>query len=432
MIDLIDSKNTGLLKDAYFGLGINYYHIGELDSSIKYYKFAEELNNYEYNTLFESSLYNEIGIIYTNKGLNHNSIYYLNKALSINNELNNKEGIIINQMNLGKAYYKINSLDSSEKFFELAFKNIEFSNTYDRNIILNNLCIIYNEKGELNKAIKTMRQIVSSMGEISPIDSLYYKTNLDIMLIKKGLSPLYYQDISNYLDFTKQNEIKYADALFKKSIYLIYFDNDREAYRYLTKANSIYISKHNLSEAINISTFFSSVLNNNHSLNDSLNSNISSLRIKELALLSNLLIKEMHFKTQIEKSITSLKEELQFAWDSTKLLIILLLVLVILIPLLIKHILTLKLLSKIRSQLLDFNHEVSLLHNNKIKNNLGKFISLMVLSNKFDSNEIFARTIDEVVEGSNDLSDFLNNINRSLNVNNPTTANELPVEGQQS
>lgn len=432
LIDLIDSRNTKLLKDAYFGLGINYNQIGELDSAIKYFKFAEEINKKDdFNMGFASSLYNEIGITNINKGLNHNAIFYLNKALTINKETNNSNRIVNNLINLGNSFYKINALDSSQKSYEDALHSLDKSNLTDRNIVLNNLSIVYNEKGDLDKAIKVMGKVVENLGDISNVDSLYYRTNLDILLIKNGTEPRFSNEISNYIEITKDNEVQLADALFKQSIYHVYQNDIRQAFNYLNKANSIYVSKQNISEAINISTFFSSIIKNDHSQDLSLDENISELRKKELSIYSDLLIKEIDFKAQLENSILLLNEELEFAWSSTKLLIVIIVSLIILIPLFIKHIITLKLLSKLRNQLIVFNHEVSLLHDKKIKNQLGKFISLMILSKKFDDNELLVETIDEIVEGSNELSVFLNNINRSLNVNNTSTTLELSMEREQ-
>ncbi len=425
--DIIDSKHKAAIKDAYFGLGINYYHIGELDSAIKYYQIAEKINDSDKNEHFSASLFNEISIAYINKGLNHSALYYLRKGIELNQELNNIEGITLNFANLGEVFINLNKLDSAEYYYNKALEYQSDSKTKNKNIILNNLGVVYFENGEHGNVIRTMESIINNLGSENKMDSLLYMSNLDIYRIYNNQPPLYKDLQNNYLESSRYNEILHADANFKAAVYSLYDGKQNKAIEYLNKANAIFVSNDNITEAIQISNFFVSILSDKSYLLPELKQYLAELKKVEKEQYSNLLIEETYLKAEIEKSIDKLNSELEVAWASSGILLVVLFSLVLIIPLSIKYVINVKLIAKLRGQLINYNNQIKLIHNSSIKNNLAKFVTLMVISNKFDNEKVLTETVDNIVDGSNELSTFLNNINRSLNVNT-TTANELSME----
>jgi len=425
--DIIDSKHKAAIKDAYFGLGINYYHIGELDSAIKYYQIAEKINVSDKNEHFSASLFNEISIAYINKGLNHSALYYLRKCLEINKEFENHISISKNYINLGKVFYNLNNLDSSEYCFNIALKYLPETSPKDRNKILNNLGIVYFQKGELNRAIKILESVTNNLETENKIESLLYLTNLDMYLIYANKPPLYNNKLNEYLKQSNFNELLLADANYKASIYSLYSGEVEKGFDFLNNAIEIYVSNRNITEATQIAGFFSSVLQDESNLLPKLEHTLANLKNAKSVQYSNLLIEETYLRAEIEKSIENLNRELEVAWASSGILLIVLFSLVIIIPLSIKYVINVKLISKLRGQLVNYNNQIKLIHNSSIKNNLAKFVTLMVISNKFDNEEVLTATVDNIVDGSNELSSFLNNINRSLNANT-TTTNELSME----
>ncbi|MFN3195264.1 MAG: tetratricopeptide repeat protein [Chlorobiota bacterium] len=425
--DIIDSKQKAVIKDAYFGLGINYYHIGELDSAIKYYQIAEKVNDFENDEKFSSSLFNEISIAYISKGLNHNALYYLRKGIEINQDIDNFEGKSVNYANLGEVFFNLNKLDSSEYYYNKALEFRPNSNQKNKNIILNNLGAIYFENGELGNVIRALESVIKNLGSENSMDSLLYMSNLDVYLIYNNQPPLYKDLQYKYLESSGYNDILHADANFKAAIYSLYDGKQNKAIEYLNKANAIFVSNDNITEAIQISNFFVSILNDKSYLLPELEQYLSELKKMKVEQYSNLLIEETYLRAEIEKSIDNLNSELEVAWTSSGILLVVLFSLVLTIPLSIKYVINVKLITKLRAQLFSYNNQIKLIHNNSIKNNLSKFVSLMVISKKFENEELLTETVDDIVDGSNELSSFLNNINRSLNVNT-TTTNELSMD----
>lgn len=425
--DIIDSKNKKDIKDAYFGLGVNYYNIGELDSALKFLQIAEEVNSLDEDIVFSADLFNEISIASISKGLNHNALYYLKKSLKKNIELKRDKSILKNYINLGTVFFNLNKLDSSEFYFKQSLKFHSHSNSTDKDIILNNLSIIYFKRGDINKAISTLKDVINNMTNANKLDSLYYMTNLDMVLIYNSQAPLFESKIRDYLSSTEKNNSLNADANFKASIYSLGKNNFKEGIEYLNIANTIYVSNNNLADAIHISSFFRSLLQNNNRFLPKLDGKISELKVEQAEQYSNLLIQETTLKTEIEESILILDKELEIAWASTVILLVVIFSLLLLILMSFKYVITSKKLLALKLKLLDYNNQIKTIHDRSVKNNLGKFISLMVISKKFDNELALVETIDDLVEGSNELSLFLNNINRSIYADT-TTTNELSME----
>ncbi|MCB9221560.1 MAG: hypothetical protein H6615_07080 [Ignavibacteria bacterium] len=430
--DILLTKDRSLISDAYYGIGMNYFELGELDSSLKYLLLTEKILHNLPNEALYSRVLNDLSVCYINKGLNQYALFNLRKSLEINKKLNSTTSISKNYLNMGHASYNLNELDSAVRYYKLAFNYTNSNDVKQRNKIWNNLGVVYSKIGDYKSSIFYAKQVIKNLNDsYNRLDSLFYKTNLDMYYIASK-STKSVSDKSIEFNNNKQisNSRYFADAQFKSSIYYLWKDSMEKAITYLNKANSYYVSDGNITKAIEITTFFKNILNTyNQSINFNINKELINLHSKESNYFSDELEKELKIRESVEANMKILNKEVKFAWASFEFLMFILIFLIIIIPISIKYIFTKKILNKLRVNLIEYNDELIKIHENNIKNNIAKMTNLMALSNRFSDEDIFVNTIEKLHDGSNELSDHLFNFNkshRSEYVNNGT--NELQLD----
>lgn len=431
--EIVETKDQKIISELYYGIGANYYKLGVLDSSLKYLLISENINHSGKDLKFSALLYNELSVCLNEYGIHHEALYYLKKSYSLNNELNFESGIILNLLNLGNTFYYLNNIDSSMKYYSIAKKKIKNKDSPQFFNLINSLSVIWARKGNYSKAISQLEYILNNKNLV--LDSMRYymfKTNLDMYLIAKGL-PIKSLELNNhYLNFSKLNNvIKFADANFKASIYKLNNEDVKSALTYLNKANHIYLSNKNFKKATEITRYFKMVMDKlNIKSEENIENKIFEFKDLDIQKYANSLESEIYLRLSIEEEIKSLNYKLNNSYMGIKLLITLIIILCITIPLSLKYFLNRKLYLHLSNSIFIYNNALKETHDLKVKNNIRKLTNLMIFNKLFKDEDLFVETIDELIDGSNELSSFINdfnNINRNDYVNS-TSTNKLRLD----
>lgn len=423
--DAIDSKDNNLISDLYYGLGINYYNKGELDSALKYYLVADFTLKKIDNQKLTAMVNNELALTYSDKGMNHKAIYYLKKSIILNSELGRNKDLARNYINLGRSFGNLMIIDSSLIYYEKASE----SKALDKDLkatIYNNLSFIYNAKNEYEESRQYLSKALATKGLVES-KKLLYKSNYDLILISEKLSPIYFVADDYLMLGSNTNDLILADAHFKASAYNLYNNDFEKALFHLNKANSIYVSEKNITKAKEITKDFISISKNlgNTDISEVI-SDYKKFEDQESLIYSNLLLKETELNLKTEESIFELSEKLNTANININILIAFIICLVILIPVAIRVLVLNKLMASLKENQLRFRDSLIQLHDKGIKNNLGKLISIMVISNKFKDDDIFVEIIDEIAKDSNKLTRVINN-NKLIWSKNANTSSTIKL-----
>jgi tetratricopeptide (TPR) repeat protein len=433
LVDIVDSKDKELISQAYYGLGANYYNLGILDSSLKYLLVSENTNKESQNFKFSTLIFNELAVCLNEMGLHHEALYYLKKSLIINRSFDNKKGIILNLLNLGNTYYYLNNIDTSLTYYNEAASIIENRNSPQYMNLLNSLSVISARKGDYKTAIKTLKKVFDF--KVTKQDSMrnyLYKTNLDMYLIADGQSPNNEQLLYDYLKYTKNNnETKNADAFFKHSIYRLYKGDFASALINLNNANSIYVSKKNLFKAKEITQYFKSVMEKLNIIGiKKIDNKLDQLNEQSIIQYSEALENEINIRLGIENEIINLENKLSYSLIGIEFLIALIIILCISIPLSIKYFLNERIFSVFKKGILEYNDNLKKIHDLKVKNSIGKMTNVMLLSKNINDDDILVKSLEDIIESSNELSIQINSINKlnwSKYVSNSST-NKLQLD----
>lgn len=412
--DIIETKDQQLICELYYGLGANYYKVGSLDSSLKYLLISENISNSRNDPKFTTLIYNELSICLNSLGLHHDALFYLKKSLSINTKINNDKGVILNLLNLGNTYYYMNNIDTALTYYSRAKKVIKQKDSPEYINLINSLSVIWARKGNYTVAISMLEDVLRKNSTSLDTMRIYlYKTNLDLYFISNGKPPKNVQLLEGYLQYAKKNnEVKYADANFKASIYKLSTNDFESALRYLNVANSIYVSNHNLFKAREITQYFKNIMVKLKIKGvTKIDNELNDLKEKSIIQYSKALETDIDIRLSIEEKMSSLNKKLGYSIFGIELLVILIILLCVSIPLTIRYIINKRMFFLFNKSIIEYNLDLKETHNNKIKKNIGKMTNIMILSNRFNDDDIFVETIEDLIEGSNELSDYINNFN---------------------
>lgn len=134
-------------SDAHYCLGRNYRIVGELDQALNSLKKAESLTSDNSRLMF---IYNDFGLIYERKRDFDNALFYFNNSLFISRNLRDKRAESMALNNLGIVYNQKGARDKALKFYELSLE-LE-TEEQAKAITYDNISLIYEAKGNRSKA----------------------------------------------------------------------------------------------------------------------------------------------------------------------------------------------------------------------------------------------------------------------------------------
>lgn len=140
-------------------LGAGYYRVGELKLAVDYLKKAESLTS---DKGWLSATYNLLGRTLYRMGDLDNALYYHNKHLALSRELGEREGEAVALNNIAMIYKDKGDYDKALEYFQQALKLSE--DDEQRATAYNNIAIIYSDKGDYNKAIEYLQKAIE-LGE---------------------------------------------------------------------------------------------------------------------------------------------------------------------------------------------------------------------------------------------------------------------------
>lgn len=138
------------------------------------------------------------------------------------------------------------------------------------------------------------------------------------------------------------------------------------------------------------------------------------LHLNELSNIqySEALENEIDIRLSIENEINDLNSELNYSLIGIEFLIAIIIILCISIPLSIKYFLNERLFSVFKKGIIEYNKELKEIHDIKVKNSIGKMTNIMLLSKRFNDDDILVKSLEEIIESSNELSNQINNFNK--------------------
>jgi len=143
--------------DAYYCLGLAYRNVGELKLAYENMKKALSLTNDEEDLMYT---YNLIGMILATMGYLDDALLNYSRSLSLARDLGNTHMQAALLSNIAEIYNNKGELDKAlsycEESLNLTTNEKEKATTY------NNIAIIYNEKGDYQKAIKYFHKAIET------------------------------------------------------------------------------------------------------------------------------------------------------------------------------------------------------------------------------------------------------------------------------
>lgn len=144
---------------AYNEMGVNYYHLGYLDSAIYCYSRALKLFAVSGNLKAQSSVMTNISMVFKSKGNYHKSLEYLNRAYSIQEKLRLYLPMGITLENIGTVYLELKNMDKARKYYADAksiYVKLGDSQNIARNLL--NMGIIYDKFGLYDSALSNFNE----------------------------------------------------------------------------------------------------------------------------------------------------------------------------------------------------------------------------------------------------------------------------------
>jgi tetratricopeptide (TPR) repeat protein len=142
-------------SDAYFCLGVAYYNFGELKSAYENTKKAESLTSNKKELMY---IYDLIGMILYNMGYLDDVLLYFSRSLSLAKDLGNTamQAKLLN--NIAAIYDNKGELNKALSYYEesLSLK----TNEKDKAPTYSNIALIYGKKGDYQKAVKYLQKAI--------------------------------------------------------------------------------------------------------------------------------------------------------------------------------------------------------------------------------------------------------------------------------
>jgi len=232
-------KDPNNLK-AHYCLGRSYYKIGELKLALEHMKRAERLTSDKEELMY---IYNWLGLIYRRMDYLDDALLYYSRSLMLAIDLENEsmQASVLN--NIAVIYDNKGELDKALGYFEESLRlqtdEKEKATTY------NNIAIIYDNKGDYQEAVEYFQKAI----EISERYGDYHR----VSMWKLNLGVTYrkmkdYEKAEKYilegLEGVKKVGDKYWEAYGYESLGWLYRDkgDKKTAKAYLTRAYNLYKS----------------------------------------------------------------------------------------------------------------------------------------------------------------------------------------------
>ncbi len=166
-----------LLALAFKTQGINYYYLGEYDSSMVYYNKAVTKFDQLNNRIQAGKTLGNIGMIYKRRGEYSKALEYYLKEIEVFSEINHIAGLTSIYLNMGNIAVSMNNYERAEGYYNSGLKLAEETdNIRDRINALNNLGVIYEMQNKLEEALKAYKKslkIVLNTGDTTMESKLY-------------------------------------------------------------------------------------------------------------------------------------------------------------------------------------------------------------------------------------------------------------------
>ncbi len=147
-------RSYGWLVDSYFCLGIAYDAAGELNLALSSLKEAERLAKVKKDL---AVIYNRIGIVYNNMGDPDNALLYYNRYLSLSKEIGDRKGESTALNNIASIFEQKGELDKALSYYE---DSLKFKEEKDKATTHNNIAIVYDKKSNYEKAISYFQRAI--------------------------------------------------------------------------------------------------------------------------------------------------------------------------------------------------------------------------------------------------------------------------------
>ncbi|RUT78052.1 tetratricopeptide repeat-containing sensor histidine kinase [Ancylomarina longa] len=152
-------NNPELSAKAYKAQGINYYFIGNIDSSFSYYNKAIPQFEALKSQVDIGKVLGNIGLLYRKKGQYDKALEYYLKNFKIYEKYNYQRGMGSVLNNLGNLYNETGDLTNAEKYYQLALINFKkFKNTKEIANAYCNLGAVNEKRKEFKASLNYYKQ----------------------------------------------------------------------------------------------------------------------------------------------------------------------------------------------------------------------------------------------------------------------------------
>ena len=413
---IIEDKDPATISKLYYGLGMCYFRLGDLENALKYH-----LRSLDIKVKFDIAIklnnnYNELGNVYQSIGLYQKAIYYYDKAIRLNKK-NNQELLSFNYNNIATSYEKLDFLDSAEHYYNNALSILDENKNEFKYKLYNNLAFLYERQGNYEDA---QRLFNKSLGIKTFNPDLHSKflVNLQILKIKhvKGYNR---KTITQFFEQYKSssNVDSRAYSNYCMSLVLALENDYSSSEKLLSQSINSLLNEGLYNESIDYIDEFielEKLYNIAPIISDKFKFKRVELYKSNLIQLNNEYSKDLEIASQNERYIDNLSSELQFAKINNYILASLLLLILLSANFGYKWIKKNRLLKNMKISLVEFNNERDKSEIYAI-NNLGKLMYMIDMRLKYEENSKIFDTIDDTIER---LSDNKRNIDSDLQITN--------------
>ncbi len=153
-----------LLALAFKTQGVNYYYLGEYDSSMVYYNKAILKFKQLDNMTQAGKTIGNIGVIYRKRGEYTKALEHYLKEIEIFSDINHIEGLSSIYINMGYIAVLMNNYERAEGYYNSALKLAQETDNFNGKInALNNLGVIYEKQNKFKKALKAYEKSLKSV-----------------------------------------------------------------------------------------------------------------------------------------------------------------------------------------------------------------------------------------------------------------------------
>ncbi|MFA7327854.1 MAG: tetratricopeptide repeat protein [Candidatus Kapaibacterium sp.] len=400
---IIDDKDPLSISKLYYGLGMCYFRLGDLENALKYHlRSLDVKEKFDIEERLNQS-YNDLGLVYQYMGLYQKSIYYYNKAIRLNIGKNLKQ-LSYNYNNIAISYEKLDFLDSAEHYYNIALSIIDEEQNEFKYKVYNNVAFLYERQGNYNDA---KRMFNKSLGikDYNPDLHSMFLLNIQILNIKFGKG--YDKNIIHqfYFKYKGSSNVDYRSYSYYCMSIVLAIENDYIKAEELLSQSIISLLNEGLyKESIDhIDEFIA--LENTYNLVPIISNKFKLKRIElyksNLIQLNNEYSKDIEIASKNERYVDNLSSELKFAKINSYILASILLLILLSANFGYKWIKKNRLLKNMKILLNDINNERDKSENYAI-NNLGKLMYMIDMRLNYEENSKIFDTIDETIERLND------------------------------